>query len=151
MCIMLPRAYCVSHSLCTCAASSGAPSFSYSWSRCTLSGLLRVLDVVVSQEGRIALMKSNVAHKLDKALARPGRIDKMIYLGNIPRQGDKGMFERIYRLQLSSHGSTLLEKGTDLLQQQQEEDFDRLVDRFGKEIPDDVSTPAQLQVFLLKY
>ncbi|KAF9873851.1 mitochondrial chaperone bcs1 [Colletotrichum karsti] len=117
--------------------------------RCSLSGLLNVLDGVASQEGRIVLMTSNVAHKLDKALVRPGRIDQMIYLGNISHQSAKGMFDRMYRprssTELSASG-----KGLGLLPQQKDE-FDVLGEKFSQKIPEKIFTPAQLQGFLLKY
>ncbi|CZT49667.1 uncharacterized protein RSE6_10546 [Rhynchosporium secalis] len=50
-------------------------------SNITLSGLLNCLDGLISQEGRIVIMTSNFAHKLEKALIRPGRIDCQVYLG----------------------------------------------------------------------
>src|SRR5581483_10706952 len=65
-------------------------------SDCTLSGLLNVLDGVASQEGRIVLMTSNFAEKLDKALVRPGRVDRMIYLGHISPRSSELMFLRMY-------------------------------------------------------
>lgn len=66
-------------------------------SRTTLSGLLNVLDGVASQEGRIVLMTSNMADKLDPALVRPGRIDRKIFLGNISQESARLMFLRMYR------------------------------------------------------
>ncbi|KLU82144.1 hypothetical protein MAPG_01221 [Magnaporthiopsis poae ATCC 64411] len=66
-------------------------------SRTTLSGLLNVLDGVASQEGRIVLMTSNMAEKLDPALVRPGRIDRKIFLGNISQESARLMFLRMYR------------------------------------------------------
>ncbi|KAK2728903.1 mitochondrial chaperone bcs1 [Colletotrichum kahawae] len=44
----------------------------------SLSGLLNVLDGVASQEGRVLIMTTNHREHLDKALIRPGRIDKEI-------------------------------------------------------------------------
>lgn len=46
-----------------------------------LSGLLNVLDGVVDCPNRILIMTTNHPEKLDPALIRPGRIDKIIYLG----------------------------------------------------------------------
>lgn len=46
----------------------------------TLSGLLNQLDGVSSNHGRILIMTSNHADKLDPALIRPGRIDKQFHL-----------------------------------------------------------------------
>ena len=46
-----------------------------------LSGLLNVLDGIVDTPGRLLVMTSNHPDKLDDALTRPGRIDKVIKLG----------------------------------------------------------------------
>ncbi|RYP43228.1 hypothetical protein DL768_010022 [Monosporascus sp. mg162] len=62
----------------------------------TLWGLLNVLDGVVSREGRIILMTSNLLEKLDEALLRPGRIDRKVYLGHIEASGAEQMFRRIF-------------------------------------------------------
>jgi chaperone BCS1 len=97
----------------------------------TLSGLLNVLDGVASQEGRIVLMTSNFADKLDRALVRPGRIDKMIFLGNISPRSAELMFLRMYA--------------------EHDNDLQKLALSFASHIPDDTFTPAQLQGFLLSY
>jgi chaperone BCS1 len=65
-------------------------------SRVTLSGLLNVLNGITSQEGRIVIMTSNFASKLDKALNRPGRIDCQLYLGHMSPESAKLMFLRMY-------------------------------------------------------
>ncbi|EJT78504.1 hypothetical protein GGTG_03604 [Gaeumannomyces tritici R3-111a-1] len=80
--------------------------------RTTLSGLLNVLDGVASQEGRIVLMTSNMADKLDPALVRPGRIDRKIFLGNISQESARLMFLRMYRPAESANVSgSEVEKG----------------------------------------
>lgn len=48
----------------------------------SLSGLLNVLDGVVDSPGRIIVMTTNHADKLDPALIRPGRINKRLTLGH---------------------------------------------------------------------
>lgn len=128
--------------------SDASSARSFGRCRCTLSGLLNVLDGVASQEGRIVLMTSNVAHKLDRALVRPGRIDKMIFLGNISQQSAKGMFERMYRPHPSVDVS-LVEKNLELLRDEKE--FDRLADDFSSQVPNEIFTPAQLQGYLLNH
>jgi chaperone BCS1 len=111
-------------------------------SRCTLSGLLNVLDGVASQEGRIVLMTSNMAHKLDKALVRPGRIDKMIFLGNISPRSAELMFLRMYAPDESQSFST---------PDMSRHELKRLALKFGDLIPDNTFTPAQLQGYLLNH
>lgn len=44
-------------------------------SRISLSALLNVIDGVASQEGRILIMTTNYAERLDDVLIRPGRVD----------------------------------------------------------------------------
>lgn len=108
-------------------------------SRCTLSGLLNVLDGVTSQEGRIVLMTSNHADRLDKALIRPGRIDRMISLGNISPRSAELMFLRMFTPDADSPPDPSLEKNT----------LEELAVAFSAHIPDNMFTPAQLQGYLL--
>ncbi|KAH7028892.1 P-loop containing nucleoside triphosphate hydrolase protein [Microdochium trichocladiopsis] len=114
---------------------------------CTLSGLLNVLDGVASQEGRIVLMTSNFADKLDEALVRPGRIDRMIFLGNISKDAARLMFLRMY---MPDHSADL-EAAAASTVQVDEEQLAELAAEFGEIIPDHTFTPAQLQGYLLKY
>ncbi|EXF80033.1 hypothetical protein CFIO01_00929 [Colletotrichum fioriniae PJ7] len=92
--------------------SSASSARSFGRCRCTLSGLLNVLDGVASQEGRIVLMTSNVAHKLDRALGSA-----------------KGMFERMYRPHLSTE--TLLTDKDDEALRKQNSEFDELAEGFS--------------------
>jgi mitochondrial chaperone BCS1 len=117
-------------------------------SECTLAGLLNVLDGVASQEGRIILMTSNMADKLDKALIRPGRIDKMIFLGHIDQRCAELMFLRMYCPEKdSAKTATQLPGRTDI----DDEELQKLALEFSTRIPDQKLTPAQLQGFLLSH
>ncbi|KAI0126295.1 P-loop containing nucleoside triphosphate hydrolase protein [Xylariales sp. AK1849] len=114
--------------------------------KCTLPGLLNVLDGVTSQEGRIVFMTSNIADKLDEALVRPGRIDKMIFMGNICGEAAEEMFLRMYAPDpndVSNQAEIRADVGGDELK--------RLAAVFRTKIPDDVFTPAQLQGYLLNH
>tara|TARA_R110002060_G_scaffold29629_2_gene40039 strand:- start:25 stop:534 length:510 start_codon:yes stop_codon:yes gene_type:complete len=105
-------------------------------SRVTLSGLLNVLDGVTSQEGRIVIMTSNFASKLDKGLIRPGRIDHQVYLGNMLPESARLMFLRMYAPDSDAPPlSSLLDS----------EYLDKLATEFSTYIPKDEFTPAQLQ------
>ncbi|KAK4461540.1 BCS1 N terminal-domain-containing protein [Cladorrhinum samala] len=117
---------------------------SISSNRITLSGFLNVLDGVASQEGRIVLMTSNFADKLDKALVRPGRVDRMIYLGNISKRSSELMFLRMY----STDPDVPLPAGMAGIT---EDELKGLALQFSSRIPDDVFTPAQLQGYLLNH
>lgn len=115
----------------------------------TLSGLLNVLDGVASQEGRIVLMTSNFAEKLDRALVRPGRIDKMIFLGNISPRSAELMFLRMYAPESESVTPTIA--GEKHPSDCDADHLQKLALGFAGSIPDDTFTPAQLQGFLLAY
>lgn len=54
-----------------------------SYDKLDLAGLLNVLDGIVDCPNRILVMTTNHPEKLDAALIRPGRIDKIVYLGYI--------------------------------------------------------------------
>lgn len=114
-------------------------------SSCTLSGLLNVLDGVASQEGRIVLMTSNFAEKLDKALVRPGRVDKMLYLGHISPRSSELMFLRMFGP--DADGAAPADRAVQL----PEEQLQKLALEFGNRIPNEVFTPAQVQGYLLNY
>ena len=62
----------------------------------TLSGLLNVIDGVAATEGRILVMTTNHAEKLDPALLRPGRVDMTINFGYTSEADIKEMFTSIY-------------------------------------------------------
>ncbi|KAL3426893.1 mitochondrial chaperone bcs1 [Phlyctema vagabunda] len=117
----------------------------YIRSRVTLSGLLNVLDGISSQEGRIVFMTSNMAHKLDSALVRPGRIDMMIYLGSISQRSAELMFLRMYAPNKSEGAPTT----PDLSQDISAEKLQALASDFSSKIPADTFTPAELQGYLL--
>ena len=113
-------------------------------SRCTLSGLLNALDGAAASEGRIVLMTSNRAHLLDKALVRPGRIDKTIFLGNISQKSAEQMFLRMYSLNSAHTTSAVDEKHETRVGELQ-----KLALEFSNQIPELMFTPAQLQGYLL--
>ncbi|CAG8243570.1 unnamed protein product [Penicillium salamii] len=62
----------------------------------SLSGLLNVIDGVAATEGRILVMTTNHADKLDPALRRPGRVDMEIKFGYTSEADIKELFTSIY-------------------------------------------------------
>lgn len=114
--------------------------------RVTISGLLNVLDGISSQEGRIVVMTTNIADKLDEALIRPGRIDKMIFLGKIDGQAAQEMFLRMFAPDPNDEPNTA-ETCTNI----SSEKLQSLASEFKSQFSDDVLTPAQLQGFLLDH
>lgn len=69
--------------------------------RLDLAGLLNVLDGVVDCPNRILIMTTNHPEKLDAALIRPGRIDKIMKLGHMEIAQAKEMVEHYFQTSLS--------------------------------------------------
>ena len=63
----------------------------------TLDDLLQKIDGIRETPGRIFVIASNYWHLLDDALIRPGRIDKIIHMGNVSRNTFSQMFEHFYK------------------------------------------------------
>lgn len=143
-----------SKSVSRARANPTAPS-----SKCTLSGLLNVLDGVASQEGRIILMTSNMPEKLDEALLRPGRIDQKVHLGHINQSGAEQMFRRMFEPDPPEEpseespdevGDGKEHRPTVEREELEHEDLDKAALKFASHIPENVVTPAQVQEFLLQ-
>lgn len=62
----------------------------------TLSGVLNVLDGIVSLDGNIIILTTNHIENIDPAILREGRIDKKIELPKIDSESVKEYFEGIY-------------------------------------------------------
>lgn len=62
----------------------------------TLSGLLNGLDGVVAAEERLIFMTTNYLDRLDPALTRPGRVDRLQFIGNASKEQVRKMFLRFY-------------------------------------------------------
>ena len=62
----------------------------------TLSGLLNMLDGVVSTEGRLVFMTTNYINRLDPALIRPGRVDLIQFVGNATDTQIIKLFKKFY-------------------------------------------------------
>ncbi|KAF2789889.1 P-loop containing nucleoside triphosphate hydrolase protein, partial [Melanomma pulvis-pyrius CBS 109.77] len=104
----------------------------------TLSGLLNVIDGTCGTSGVILIMTSNNPESLDKALVRPGRIDKQVYFGPVSQHVAKSIFMRMY--QDETHNT---ENSTNKL-------IAELAHSFAENIPDYEITPAEVQGFLIR-
>ena len=87
--------------------------YSSKYDKLDLAGLLNVLDGVVDCPNRILIMTTNHPEKLDAALIRPGRIDKIIYLGYIQYEAALEMLEHYFTEPLSEIQSSRLRKAMD--------------------------------------
>jgi chaperone BCS1 len=98
----------------------------------SLSGLLNAIDAI--PDGVILLMTSNSPESLDKALVRPGRIDKQVLFGYIEKSVAETIFKRMYQ---NSNDEPNDPEVTALAMQ------------FSAKIPDLKLTPAEVQGFLI--
>lgn len=64
----------------------------------SLSALLNVIDGVTASEGRILVMTTNHADKLDPALLRPGRVDMTVTFGYAAHDDIEELFRAIYSM-----------------------------------------------------
>lgn len=62
----------------------------------TFSGLLNALDGLAVSKNRIIFMTTNHIEKLDKALIRPGRCDKRIYIGNPSKETIRRLYQQFF-------------------------------------------------------
>ncbi|KAJ0396998.1 hypothetical protein P43SY_007237 [Pythium insidiosum] len=74
-----------------------------------LSGLLNVLDGVIDCPGRIVVMTTNHPEKLDPALIRPGRVNKMLLLTHMNSTQARHMIEYYCQAKLSEQQSERLD------------------------------------------
>lgn len=126
----------------------------------TLSVLLNVIDGVAATEGRILVMTTNHADKLDPALLRPGRVDMAIEFGYASKSDIEELFSAIYmslegdlpRLDSSSSAAEMKEKGSvKEVADKESERVRALAKRFAASVPEDEFTPAEIQGFLLNH
>ncbi|KAH7305396.1 P-loop containing nucleoside triphosphate hydrolase protein [Rhexocercosporidium sp. MPI-PUGE-AT-0058] len=98
--------------------------------RVSLSALLNVLDGVGSQEGRVLIMTTNHAERLDAALIRPGR------------DINAGLFCVLFM-----RDDTLLDGS----QRGDEDTLRKLMREFVSKIPEQEFSVAEVQSFLMEY
>jgi ATPase family associated with various cellular activities (AAA) len=75
-----------------------------------LTGILNALDGVVDCPGRIVIMTTNHPECLDRALIRPGRIDKQLYLGYMAGPDVIAMLEHYFETTLDDIQRERVEK-----------------------------------------
>lgn len=66
------------------------------FSMLTLSGVLNTLDGISPLSGNIIMMTTNCLDKIDSAIIRSGRVDRIIELPNISSKSVKGHLEKLY-------------------------------------------------------
>lgn len=132
----------------------------------SLSGLLNAIDGVASHEGRVLIMTTNKPESLDEALIRPGRVDMQVGFMNASSTQASELFHRMYEASRqkakTKSTATLLLKPKDQDDEKQKllnkneilditaEELREISQEFGKLIPEDTFSPAEIQGFLLK-
>ncbi|KAL1794398.1 hypothetical protein ACET3X_007819 [Alternaria dauci] len=101
----------------------------------TLSGLLNTLDGPGSREGHIVILTTNAPDSLDEALYRPGRIDTQVYLGFADQITAAITFARIF--------------GSDKHVKESQKEIRKLGRAFGRLVPSNFFTPAEIQKFCM--
>jgi chaperone BCS1 len=143
------------------------PSSSGGGGRLSLSGLLNILDGVASQEGRLLVMTTNHLEKLDKALVRPGRVDRVVHFGLADYDMAASIFRSIYALydgeldpsaHRQSSALSTSEKTADIAKRKAKEEqeqaetrarVDKLAIQFAEKLPSQEFSPAEVQGLLL--
>lgn len=134
----------------------------------SLSGLLNVIDGVAASEGRILIMTTNHAEKLDPALLRPGRVDMTIAFGYADRDAMRELFSAIYSMlegDARTSKMTSVRKASGQVQKKHakatvtqrkrqrlsKEKIAELASEFASRIPEGEFTAAEIQGHLLNY
>jgi chaperone BCS1 len=93
--------------------SSSAPRAvvsSFSSDPLNLTGLLNALDGLVETPGRIVIMTTNHPEMLDKALTRPGRIDRQLVMGYMISEEMGAMINHYYETNITNEQEAQLQQ-----------------------------------------
>ncbi|KAF5006779.1 hypothetical protein FDECE_6867 [Fusarium decemcellulare] len=134
----------------------------------SLSGLLNAIDGVASHEGRVLIMTTNKPESLDEALIRPGRVDVQVGFKNATSIQATELFYRMYEVartkpvpMAKTHPSPkpaatngtiygMADSGKFAERDLSNEELRGVSEEFGRLIPEDMFSPAEIQGFLLK-
>ncbi|TQW01661.1 mitochondrial chaperone BCS1 [Cordyceps javanica] len=120
----------------------------------TLSGLLNAIDGAGSVEGRALIMTTNHVDRLDPAVIRPGRVDKMVEFGLASREMLLRLFRYVY-LPLSSKNERVGDKYEGVVNNQDAQDTQKHVQElaamFADRVPAMKHSPAHILSFLIAH
>lgn len=85
-----------------CSTGTVSESPTNDVNKLTLSGLLNVIDGIFNHDGRILIMTTNHPEILDKALIRPGRIDRKFFFENCDKKQIGDLFEMFFNVKCDS-------------------------------------------------
>ncbi len=109
----------------------------------TLSGLLNALDGVASNEGRVLIMTTNYVDRIDEAVIRAGRVDKMIEFGFASKEILQGLFQFIYVPLATENEADEASQDNRAIQ--------KLAAAFADRVPELRFSPAQILSFLIEH
>ncbi|KAK3186294.1 hypothetical protein K4F52_004832 [Lecanicillium sp. MT-2017a] len=112
----------------------------------TLSGLLNALDGVASEEGRVLIMTTNHVDRVDNALIRPGRVDKMVEFGLANRDILHGLFRFIF-MPLKPEAPKIKAASTS----HNTDAIEELAAIFAGRVPEMRFSPAEVLSFLIEH
>ncbi|KAM3447206.1 hypothetical protein MY3296_008942 [Beauveria thailandica] len=115
----------------------------------SLSALLNILDGVAAQEGRVLIMTTNHLENLDQALIRPGRVDMIIPFSLADADMSASIFRAIYTPFDGELGEDAVPKGDG--KKTLIDEIAILAKEFGRRIPPDEFSPAEIQGLLLRH
>ncbi|EJP61099.1 mitochondrial chaperone BCS1 [Beauveria bassiana ARSEF 2860] len=116
----------------------------------TLSGLLNAIDGVGSVEGRVLIMTTNHVNRIDPAVIRPGRVDKMVEFGLASREMLLELFRYIY-IPLSSKAERAGDTDEGVVKSQDAQDIQELAVKFADRVPEMKYSPAKIISFLIAH
>lgn len=152
-----------------CGSSSASSAGTPSWEKVesseteeakskgiSLSALLNVIDGVAATEGRILVMTTNHADKLDPALLRPGRVDMSIEFGYADKADVQELFSAIYTSLEGDLPRSSKPNGAVGKEKREESGKDResvlpLAKEFASRVPAGELTAADIQGYLLTH
>ena len=105
----------------------------------TFSGLLNILDGLMHKDGLLTFMTTNYKNRLDSALIRPGRVDKVYHFDYMLRDQIKNMCQKYMKTIFNSE--TEEEQHTE--QEEQIKQFIKKIGEYSVKL-----TPAILQEYL---
>ncbi|OAA33887.1 cell division protease ftsH [Beauveria brongniartii RCEF 3172] len=108
----------------------------------TLSGLLNAIDGAGSVEGRALIMTTNHVDRLDPAVIRPGRVDKMVEFGLASREMLLGLFRYVY-LPSSSKTERVGDKNEGVVNNQDAQDTQKHIQELAAMFADRIRLETQ--------
>lgn len=100
----------------------------------TLTGVLNVIDGLFAPEGRVLIMTANHPGKLDPALTRPGRVDRVVEFSLASREQIRQVFTRVFEDKEPTSKKASIEE---------------MATKFANHFPNKTVSPAAIEEYLV--